>query len=163
MSPNDHLPHVLVLPEDDADRELANGFLLGIDERSLRQIQVLRPARGWAKVLSLFESEHVKEMDHRPNRYMVLLLDFDGDEKRLSKAKAVIPDHLSDRVFVLGVWSEPEDLKPDLGTPETVGSKLADDCREETDAIWQHTLLRHNAGELDRLRQHVRPILFPSL
>jgi hypothetical protein len=37
---------------------------------------------------------------------------------------------------------------------------MAQDCRDETGTIWGHELLRHNAGELARLRDHVRPILF---
>ncbi len=36
----------------------------------------------------------------------------------------------------------------------------AQDCREDTDTIWGHDLLRHNASELARLRHQVRPILF---
>ena len=40
MSVNKYLPHVLVLPEDDANRQLANGFLL--DPNLLdRRIQLL--------------------------------------------------------------------------------------------------------------------------
>jgi len=39
---------------------------------------------------------------------------------------------------------------------------MAKDCREDTDTTWGHPLLRHNTGELDRLREHVRPILFAS-
>jgi hypothetical protein len=37
---------------------------------------------------------------------------------------------------------------------------MARDCREETEETWGHELLRHNAGELARLREQVRPILF---
>ncbi len=65
-------------------------------------------------------------------------------------------------MFVLGVWSEPEDLRADLGSYETIGLALARDCREETDQTWEHCLLQHNAAELMRLRESVRPILFPS-
>jgi hypothetical protein len=67
---------------------------------------------------------------------------------------------LRDRVFILGARSEPEALKPDLGSYETIGRALAKDCHEGTDATWGHDLLLHNAIEIDRLRQHVRPILF---
>ena len=45
---------------------------------------------------------------------------------------------------------------------EDIGRAMAKDCREETNTTWGHGRLRHNAGELDRLRQHVRPILFQS-
>jgi hypothetical protein len=102
-------------------------------------------------------------MDARPGRFMILLIDFDRQEDRLDKVKAVVPVHLKDRVFVLGVWSEPEKLKAGLGRPdyESIGGALAEDCREGTDKNWSHDLLRHNASELARLRQHVRPILFP--
>jgi hypothetical protein len=160
MGVNKDRPHVFVLPEDDANRQIANGFHLQIMQ--VRQMQVLRPAGGWTRVLSLFESEHVAAMDRCPKRFMVLLIDFDEDETRLTKAKATIPAHLADRVFVLGAWSEPERLKSDLGNFEMIGSKVADDCRSDTDLTLRHKLLRHNAPELGRLRQQVLPILFPS-
>jgi len=91
---------------------------------------------------------------------MVLLIDFDGREGRLEESKARIPVHLIDRVFILGVWSEPEDLKPDLGPCETAGGLMARDCREGTCTAWGHRLLQHNAGEIERLQERVRPVLF---
>ena len=69
---------------------------------------------------------------------------------------------LSDRVFILGTLTEPEALKGALGSYEKIGRDLATDCREETDKTWGHKLLRHNTGELDRLRPHARLILFPQ-
>jgi len=162
MSVNRYLPHVLVLPEDDANRQLANGFLLD-QYVSTHKIQVLPEVGGWTQVLELFLSDHVVEMDRYRGRFMVLLIDFDGRKERLPDAKARIPEHLTDRVFILGAWSEPEALKKaSLGSYETIGLAMAQDCREETNTTWGHDLLRHNASELDRLRVHVRPLLFPS-
>lgn len=158
MSVNKFRPHVLVIPEDDANRELANGFHLQVD--SLGQMQVLPVAGGWNEVLKRFQSDHVTEMDRYASRFMVLLIDFDEKGDRLKIAKAAIPQHLADRVFVLGTWSEPEALKAALGTYEGIGLAMADDCRNGTNKIWGHDLLRHNAGELERLRAQVRPILF---
>jgi hypothetical protein len=158
LSVNRYKPHVFVLPEDDANSNLANGFLLGAD--SVAQIQVLRPAGGWNVVLEQFKSNHLKGMELWQERFMVLLIDFDRRRERLDVAKAVVPKHLVDRVFVLGVWSEPEALKESLGSYEQIGMAIAEDCREETDTTWGHILLRHNAGELERLRGHVRSILF---
>lgn len=164
MGANLDRPHVLVLPEDDANRQLANGFFLGVDLIRQRQIQVLKVAGGWIKVLERFQSDHVAKMDGCPNRFMVLLIDFDEREDRLDRAKQTIPDDLKDRVFVLGARKDPEGLRrAGLGTPENIGEALARDCREETDTIWGHDLLRHNASELDRLRKHVRPILFQPI
>lgn len=42
MSVNKHLPHVFVLPEDDANRQLANGFYLA-ESLDVRRMQVLQP------------------------------------------------------------------------------------------------------------------------
>ena len=160
MSVNRHKPHVLVLPEDDANRQLANGFLL--DPFLSTQIQVLEVAGGWLKVLECFQSDHVRAMAAYPNRTMVLLIDFDGQPIRLDRARAAVPANLMDRVFVLGVLTEPEGLTASVGCHyEEIGRAVARDCREETTETWGHDLLRHNASELERMRQRVRPILFP--
>ncbi|MGP8244552.1 MAG: hypothetical protein ACLQVN_08540 [Bryobacteraceae bacterium] len=160
MSVNRKRPHVFVLPEDDANRQLANGFHL--DPHILtRQFQVLKQAGGWMNVLEEFLSTHVAAMDRNPYRHMILLIDLDGKEQRLQEAKARIPGHLAQRVFILGALSEPEALRADLGSYETIGLALARDCREDTDTTWGHRLLRHNAAELHRLRATVRQILFP--
>src|SRR5271167_1351283 len=161
MSPNRELPHVLVLPEDDANRQLANGFHLQIAWNLQRQMQVLPVAGGWVDVLSLFESEHVAEMDRWNRRFMVLLIDFDGHQERLNYARGRLPEGLADRVFILGVLSRPEALTAATARSyEDIGKTMAEDCRQGIDGIWQHELLRHNAAELDRLRRHVYPILF---
>jgi hypothetical protein len=100
-------------------------------------------------------------MDRYPQRFMVLLIDFDSRDDRLTHAMTVVPARLIDRVFVLGVWTDPEELKSKLGRPyEAIGKDLAKDCREETDTTWEHDLLRHNSTAIDRLRDRVRPFLF---
>ena len=127
MRVNKYQPHVLVLPEDDADRQLANGFLL-YPCLLTHRIQALVPAEGWMKVLKCFKSGHVRGMETCPHRLMVLLIDFDHDEDRLNRARAFIPDHLIDRVFVLGAWTNPQELKTSLDRPlEAIGMALAKD------------------------------------
>jgi hypothetical protein len=160
LAVNKAKPHVFVLPEDDANRELANGFHLNVAWDKYRQMQVLKPAGGWAEVLRTFETEHVSAMERCLTRNMVLLIDFDGKPNRLQRAKEVIPESLADRVFILGVLTEPEGLKLQLGSYETIGKAMADDCRDETNITWDHELLQHNADELDRLRRQIRPLLF---
>jgi hypothetical protein len=161
MSVNKFRPHIFVLPEDDANRQIANGFLLdpALNERA---IQILQPAGGWMNVLNDFKNNQLIGMSTYQNRYMVLLIDFDQDENRLAKVKEVIPDLLADRVFVLGAHSEPEDLrKANLGNLEDIGKKLAGDCRENKPITWKHQLLQHNMEELQRMIPILRPILFP--
>ena len=159
MSANKHKPHVLVLPEDDANRQIANGFFLRIAGRAW---QVLPPAGGWARVIEEFERDHVFTMRQYPDRNIVLVMDFDHQvTERLERVKAVTPPELHDRVFVLGVLSEPEELKAKLKmTFEAIGESLFQDCADDTRRLWSHELLKHSATEIDRLVSSVRPFLF---
>jgi hypothetical protein len=162
MSVNKRRTHVFVLPEDDANRQIANGFI--VEPLPLnQQVQVLRPAGGWLKVLKRFKKDQVVGMNRYPARLMILLIDFDDHPDRLAEAKAEIPDRLAERVFILGALSTPEALKmANLGSYTEIGRALAKDCRQGTETVWGHHLLQHNRPELQRLLQHVRPILFPS-
>lgn len=162
MNRDNHPPHVTVLPEDDANRQLIRGFLLDPYLSSYR-INVLRAAGGWIKVLEKFQSNHIAELKKNRNRFMILLIDFDERADRLTKVKEIVPQDLEERVFILGAWSEPEDLRRNgLGSYETIGQALAKDCREETATTWNHSLLKHNEGELNRMREQVCPILFST-
>ena len=152
MSVNRYQPHVFILPEDDANRQLALGFLQ--KTASSHQIYLLPVAGGWSHVCDEFKSDHVTAMHRFDNRAMILLVDFDNDPNRLDRVQAVIPADLLDRVFVLGVRPEPEALKQaGLGSYEEIGKAMADDCHVGSQATWGHQLLSHNAGELDRLRR----------
>lgn len=161
MSVNKYQPHVLVLPEDDANRQIANGFILNSNVNE-PAIQVLPIADGWEKVVDNFKENHISEMRKFSKRMIVLLIDFDRKEERLSYVKSQIPEDLKYRVFVLGVLSEPEDLKRSIGTGklEKIGETLAKDCSDNTDQLWGHALLKHNKTELERMILSVKPFLF---
>lgn len=161
MSVNKYRPHVLVLPEDDAKRQIANGFLLD-ESLAAQYIQVLEVAGGWMQVLDRFQSDHIAGMERYPERCMVLLIDSDGKDNRLDDARNRIPGHLLERVLILGVWTEPERLKMELEfSYEQIGRSLAKDCREASGGIWMHHLLQHNAKEISRAGQRIRQIAFP--
>ena len=75
MALNRHRPHLLVLPEDDATRSLANGFV----DASTGPIQVLVPVRGWPHVLAEFQRTYVEHLRKYSQGHLVLLIDFDDD------------------------------------------------------------------------------------
>ena len=161
MGINRYKLHLFILPEDDANRQIANGFVLNqtIDEHA---IQVLPPAGGWGKVVDQFERVHACEMRKYPKRNIVLMIDFDHQaDERLNNVRAKIPEELSDRVFILGVLSEPEELKANLKKSwEDIGKSLSQDCTDNTRRVWGHDLLKHNETELDRMVSSVKPFLF---
>ncbi len=163
MSVNKFLPYVYILPEDDADRQIANGFVLD-SLVNLRAVQVLPPPGGWRKVRDEFEQIHCGLMSGNPNQHIVLLVDFDDQTvDRMKQMRAFIPKSLADRVFVIGVESEPERLKVAIGTSyEQIGQDLARECRGTTRDKWSHFLLKHNSAELDRMTPILKPILFPT-
>ena len=161
MSVNREKPHVMVLPEDDANRQIANGFLQKINPLKHRQIQVLNEAGGWAHVRDSFTSTHNAAMKLWPERLMVLLVDFDESPTRVEDVKAEVDPGVVERVFVLGCYQEPENMKAaGLGSFETIGQKLATDCSEKTTQTWNHRLLQHNTKELERMNSTLRKILF---
>jgi hypothetical protein len=160
MKVNRYQPHLLVLPEDDKDRQLANGFFMDPHFAS-REYLVLEEAGGWLDVLEQFKSDLLPEMHKFPGRLVVLLIDFDHHLERLEAALAQVPREFHNRVFILGSLGEPEELcSAGLGSCETIGKALAQDCLGDTMEHWNHPLLRHNLIELERMRARVRPILF---
>lgn len=164
MSVSKYLPHILVLPEDKANSDTMNGFLLH-PQLKARSIQVLPYVGGWKVVLDKFIKNFAPEMQQYPHRWFVLLIDFDGAKDRLDYVKQEISMQLSsevkDRVFVLGVLSNPEELRNDLGKSlESIGESLAANCSDNTDELWKHLLLNHNKTELERMISSVKPFLF---
>lgn len=155
MSCNKHTPHLLILPEDDANRELANGFLLDSRVRC-RNIQILKPAGGWLKAV---KSINTYNLDRYEKRQLLLLIDFDDDvESRQKEICASIPENFKSRVYILGTASEPEKLNAALGRPslENIGLQVANACANNSNTFWEHPLLEHNLDELGRLIKGVR-------
>jgi hypothetical protein len=100
-------------------------------------------------------------MRRYPGRYVVLLLDFDGQADRSDRVKERIPEDLRSRVFLLGVQSEPEALRQaGFGSFEDIGRRLGTECRTGIKEVWAHYLLQQNVSEISRLEQAVRRFLF---
>ena len=162
MSANRSQAHVHVIPEDDACRQIAAEFQIHLPTGARRQFYVEPPPGGWRKVLQSVEGR-ANEMGRFRERRLILVIDFDRDEKRLETARAAFAG-FEDRAFVLGVWSEPEHLRKKLGLSfEQIGAALASECGDPGGErpTWSHELLRHNEDEIRRMTPSIRPILFP--
>lgn len=161
MNINAYQPHLMVLPEDDANRQIVNGFLLdpSLNERA---IQVLPIAGGWAKVRDDLAAVQVAQLRRYAKRHLVLLIDFDGHfADRMHNFKEFIPEDVRDRIYLLGTQDEPEPLRKACGVSlEKIGIQLANACADHEQGLWAHEMLQHNQAELDRLIQNVKPFLF---
>jgi hypothetical protein len=171
---NPYIPHLLLVLEDDKNRQFYNGFAKyhAVKPRHIGKEKI---AGGWLKVLEKFKGEHIPLLLKYPTRHLVMVIDFDDEDaagttqptpklsNRMQLFKDAIPNGLTDRVFIIGCSHKPEKLTAACGkSPETIGELLARDCDEGTDLMWGHAMLRHNAAELIRLREKVRPFLFQS-
>lgn len=157
MSVNKYLPHLLVIPEDEANRQIMTGFLGHLDVDS-RQVQVEAVAGGWTDTIDKFKEEHASRMVGIPQRHFLLIIDFDGQgQKRFERARMGIPDSARDRVFVLGVSTEPEELRRAHGKSlESLGDELANACVGGGDGnLWDTELLEHNAAELACMKEKI--------
>ena len=163
MAINKYKPHIYVLPEDDANRQIANGFLLH-ESVDFRSIQVMPTTGGWTRACDVLVDQYITLMKNNEFTHVVLLIDFDDKERRLEWVKEkVIPPELFARVFVIGARTVPEDLRrASLGTFEEIGRKLAEDCRSRSNTTWSHPLLANNAEEVGRLTTMFGLILFPA-
>jgi hypothetical protein len=161
MKVNREKEHFLVLPEDDANRQIVLGFIndLNVDNSA---IQVLPIADGWKKALDQLTINDGLRLRKYPQRRIILIIDFDKKENRLSYVESQIPKDLKERVFVLGVQSNPQKLKNDINKKsfEEIGKALAQDCSDSTNELWGHKLLTHNKTELERMVSSVKPFLF---
>jgi hypothetical protein len=165
---NRERPHVLILPEDAANRDIANGFYLDVDHQ--RALQVLPVQRGWTNVRDALQQTYVPELRRFRCAHLVALIDFDSQPGRhtLFTDDLELPADIAERVFIAGALTEVEDLRRSLvhrhlispNTLEHIGGALAEECRNGGSLVWGDKLLAHNAVEVARMRTALRPILF---
>lgn len=159
MSVNKYLPHLLVVPEDDADRELVVGFVdhFAVNDRF---VEIHHPAGGWLSVMEVFEKEVAPYLWRYRQSHAVLILDFDEKDRRESIEKR-IPAELKPRVFLLGLADEPEAVQRELGISLVqIGHNLAEDCRKATFEIWGNPHFAENRREVERMISSIKPIIF---
>ena len=144
---NKYAPHVYVIPEDDRDRQLADGFVLHHQVKDAR-IQVVPPAGGWSKVLETFRDEYIPKLRDYPASHVIMLIDFDDlVEGRTALFNKDIPAEFKARVFVLGSSDEPETLKKALKIGfEEIGKRLADDCAAGTTKSWPSEIINREGS-----------------
>ena len=158
---NKYKEHVHIIPEDDANRQIANGFVAHHQVKD-PPVKVMPPAGGWGEVKDTLENEYVSTLQSNPWAHVVLLIDFDGNtDHRRHLFEEVTPEGIKPRVFLLGSRNDPETLRQSLRmTFSQIGLALANECADGTTTFWHHEQLAHNDADRERLIATVRPFLF---
>jgi len=162
MAVNKYKPHAFIIPEDDANRQIAVGFEL--DSRlPARALQIMKPAGGWAAVVETINSVYVPKMRSNPNTRVVGIVDCDNQEDRIAEQLTTFPEDVYDRAFLLGTLQTPEQTKALLGMSfEEIGESLARECFRDDFKIWSHGHFVHIQEEIKRTRDGLRPVLFET-
>lgn len=159
MTVNKYKPHLFVIPEDDADRQLANGFVLHHEVSG--EVQIVKEAGGWIKVIETITEEYVPLLKQNPNAHVLGIIDCDNDGERIKKLLDDFPSDVQDRIFLLGVFDDPQQFKISVQKPfETIGETLAEECFTEELHLWHHTHLQHISTEIERAKRCLKPIVF---
>src|SRR5690606_13207530 len=93
-------PHLIIIPEDEANDAIAIGFSTH-DAVDNRRIQRKKVAGGWNKAVELSKAQY-DYLKAYPTAHLLMLIDMDGNPSRREQVTASIPDDLKNRVFVLG-------------------------------------------------------------
>ncbi len=156
---NKYRPHLWLLPEDDANIAIANGFVLH-DRVASRMVQTMNPVNGWPHFHRVFEQEYEPLLRRYGAGHLLMLVDFDGVAERRSELEKFVPEELRPRIFIMGSKITPELLRREVGMSfEVLGKRLAIEC-DKPDGLWNHEHLIHNRPELERLIAVVKPFLF---
>ena len=94
MSSDSSKLHVLVLPEDQANHEIANGFRgheLNND-RNQRQIQVEEVGRGWRRTCETFKEDYVPRLRSITTRDVIILTRHSRNQKGMQSAHHERPE-----------------------------------------------------------------------
>jgi hypothetical protein len=162
MAVNRLIQHLYIIPEDDANRQMAIGFERD-DRVRPRAIQIVAPAGGWMKALERLKKDYFDLLRKNRKTHVMVLIDCDDEADRIKDALANVPTELKDRVFILGTLNEPEVLKKSLSIPlEEIGALVAEECFDGDRGFWQHHQLHHNSEELSRIEQALYHIVFKT-
>jgi hypothetical protein len=143
MAVNKYLPHIYIIPEDDANREIAVGFELH-HQIIGNALQITPVAGGWSKVCDKINEVYVPKLRSSRYAHVVGLIDSDNKTDRIAELKSSFPSDVVDRIFLLGCLSEPERLRTESGLNlERIGKALATECADENYELWHSSQLQH--------------------
>jgi len=144
-------PHLFIVPEDDADRQIAVGFQMHLEAKG--EMQIVDVARGWLKVVGVIKDEYVPLLKNNLNSHVLGIIDCDKDADRIAEQLENFPEDIRNRIFLLGVRSAKMHFAE-------IGEKLADECYKDELDLWNHEMLSYSSSEALRAKDVLRELVF---
>lgn len=170
MSINRQQKHVIFFGEDEATRNLAQGFIEGENINELRCDVWHTFGTGWK---STTEAMELVGMSRYPLTHLILVIDLDRQEKHhIEDLKQEIDQtSFSDRVYVIGGSKDVQALQRAFTAANSIGKISAQDTGREianqcfkdescVEGVWCDPALEHNRTELERICRNLKDIIF---
>ena len=156
---NKFKPHLFIVPEDDADRQIAVGFQMHLEAKG--EMQIVDVARGWLKVVGVIKDEYVPLLKNNLNSHVLGIIDCDKDVDRIAEQLENFPEDIRNRIFLLGVNENPQEFKRSAKMHfAEIGEKLADECYKDELDLWNHEMLSYSSSEALRAKDVLRELVF---
>lgn len=156
---NKFKPHLFIVPEDDADRQIAVGFQMHLEAKG--EMQIVDVARGWLKVVGVIKDEYVPLLKNNLNSHVLGIIDCDKDADRIAGQLENFPEDIRNRIFLLGVNENPQEFKRSAKMHfAEIGEKLADECYKDELDLWNHEMLSYSSSEALRAKDVLRELVF---
>lgn len=170
---NKYQPNLQILCEDKINRDIANGFILGLHNHHFMNPSPIESyaelAGGWTKAVDNLSNFWIDNLRNNLNLFLLILIDSDRDPNRISQIISKIPNDLKERIFVMGCFNEPEILKQQSHiaikqmdkkakiSNENVGKVLFQHCKDNPENnLWYSDELKHNLTEIERLKENTK-------
>lgn len=170
MSINRQQEHVIFFGEDEATRDLAQGFVESAKINELRCDVWHTFGTGWQSTVEAIE---LVNMVRYPLTRLVLVIDLDRKGvHHIDKIKREIAESpFKDRVYVIGGAKDVQALQRAFVAANSIGKmseqdtgrKIADECfKDESciEGVWANPELVGNVAELVRLCRDAKDIIF---
>ncbi len=158
MSVNLFKPHLVILPEDEKNRDIALAVQRHLPRAFANQIKIENPLRGWLKTLDAIDLVYQPNKDEQ---YIVAVIDFDDnlEERHQMIAKRFEENgYNKGHVFVIGAKSEAENVWQMPILQDKTLRLENEDYLKFTDRFWTSDQLVHNRATLEALCQMVHKV-----
>lgn len=170
MSINRQRKHVIFFGEDEATRNLAQGFCESEKINDLKCEVWSTYGTGWQSTIDAIETVR---MSRYPQTHLVLVIDLDrrGEDRIAALKREIANCPCKDRVYIIGCTKDVQALQRSFTPVNSIGKlsaqetgrTIADRSSKDVscmEGVWGDSSLVHNKDELERLCRNLKDVIF---